>query len=259
MSDVACRWIEDNYRANPFLLWLEYFDVHEPWFPPDYLVRKYQPGYDGEPMAHPNYGSADVYSPDELRNMQARYASMCTLLSRHVGRVLRVADDCNLFENTIVVFLCDHGTFLGEHGLTGKSFIDPDTFDVAPFHREITRICWTMSVPESLGCMTKQPAGGLRQLVQAPDLMPTVLDLCRIETPAEAEIEGVSLVPLLKGETTESPRETAVTAWTTRTQDASMMYCRRPAITDGEWTLIVTVRPRRWSGCRPRMSAWRRP
>lgn len=241
LADVACRWVEDNYRSGPFLLWLDCFDVHEPWWPPEYLWRMYDPDYEGEPMVHPNYHSAEVYSAAELRNMQARYAAMCTLVSKHLGRVLRVIEDSGLLENTIVCFLSDHGIYLGERGLTGKSLIHTEAFDCFPFHVELARMCWSMYIPSSLGL---QSAGGkwYRQVVQAPDLMPTLLDLCGVPLPEG--VEGSSLAPLLRGEVSEGPREVSITTWTLKTHHGlGVLHCRRPTVTDGEWTLLLSEPP----------------
>jgi len=243
LADVACRWVEDNYRSGPFFLWLDCFDVHEPWWPPEYLWRMYDPDYEGEPMVHPNYHSAEVYSPAELRNMQARYAAMCTLVSKHLGRVLRVIEDSGLLENTIVCFLSDHGIYLGERGLTGKSLIHAEAFDCFPFHLELARMCWSMYIPPSLGLKS---AGGrrYRQVVQAPDLMPTLLDLCGIPLPEGVKVEGSSLVPLLRGETSEGPREVSITTWTLKTHHGlGVLRCRRPTVTDGEWMLLLSEPP----------------
>lgn len=240
LTSVACRWLEDNYRAGPFLLWLDCFDVHEPWFPPQYLLDHYHPGYAGEPMAHPNYHSAEVYAPDELRNLQARYAAMCTQTSKHLGKVIRTIADSGLLANSIVVLMSDHGTYLGERGRTGKSLIAPGQNDCFPFHREIADIVWTMHLPAELGA---RPSGTrLSQPIQAPDLLPTVCDLCGLETPAS--VEGTSLAPLLRGESDAPPRPIAVTASCCGTSHATGMFpSRRPTVTDGEWTLLLAEPP----------------
>jgi arylsulfatase A-like enzyme len=45
---TANRWLEENHDAGPFMLWVDFFDVHEPWDPPEYLVQRYdRSGYDG--------------------------------------------------------------------------------------------------------------------------------------------------------------------------------------------------------------------
>jgi arylsulfatase A-like enzyme len=237
LIDLACRWIEDNCRGGPFMLWLDSFDVHEPWFPPEYLWRMYQPEYDGEPMVHPNYHSSSVYSPQELKNLQARYAAMCTLVSKQIGRLLRTIEDSGLLQNSIVCFLSDHGMYLGERGRTGKSLIKPDANDCFPFHCELARICWSMHLPPSLN--VKFATGGSRMMpvIQAPDLLPTVLELCGVPAPKEANLEGVSLVPWLKNERSDQPRKISVTTSTGGTK------CRRPTVTDGEWTLLLTEPP----------------
>lgn len=237
LADVACRWIEDNCLGNPFFLWVDFFDVHEPWFPPRYLVDLYHPGYRGNPMPHPNYDSARVYSREELADMRARYAGMCTLLDAAVGRVFRLMEETRLLENTVVVFASDHGTYLGEHGRAGKSHINPGIMDCFPFYREVSNICWAMHVPPSLGLKVRRPGTRMKQVVQPPDLMPTILDLCGVAAPAGAGVEGASLVPLLTGRTNRGPREVSI--MTQHSGESS----RKPAVTDGKWTLVVGEPP----------------
>lgn len=240
LGRVVTQWVEDNYRSErPFMLWADFFDVHEPWFPPRYLLDLYHPGYDGEPMPHPNYDSADAYDDDELMNLQARYAAQCTLLSKSVGTVFRLLDDTGLLENTIVVFMSDHGIYLGERGRTGKSLINPESFDAFPFHRELANICWSMYIPPSLGIKTLPAGTRLKQVVQPPDLMPTLLELCGIEPDDEMDMEGASLVPLLTGQSETPPRDVSVTTWHMNLE----MPCRMPTVTDGQWTLLLHEPP----------------
>lgn len=236
LANVACRWVEDNYRGGPFMLWLDCFDVHEPWFPPRYLLDLYarqHPAYGGEAMVHPNYGSASAYSAGELGNLRAHYEAMCTLLSRQVGRVLRTIEDAGLLDNSVVLFMSDHGLYLGERGRTGKSEIRPGFADAFPFYSEVSRICWSMHVPPSLGLDVRPPGTRDAALVQAPDLLPTVLELCGIDLPQGTPIEGRSLVPWLTGEPDQPLREIAITTST------GGVHCRRPTVTDGQWTLVL--------------------
>lgn len=245
LATRACRFIEDNWKAGPFFLWVDSFDPHEPWFPPEHLWRAYDPDYSGEPMCHPNYSKASHYEAHELKNMQARYAATCTLVSKQFGRILRTVEDAGLFENTIVVFMSDHGMSLGERGVTGKTIIQPDELDHLAFHPEIGRLCWTMHVPERLGCKAAHPGARFAQPIQAPDLLPTVLDLCGLKPPSSVDLEGCSLVPLLKGQTDAPPRAISVTAGTGRISSADgTTFCRRPTVTDGRWTLHLSEPPK---------------
>ncbi|MEC9379255.1 MAG: sulfatase, partial [Candidatus Latescibacterota bacterium] len=123
---TASRWLEENHDASPFLLWIDFFDVHEPWDPPEYLVARYdvRSRYDGPPMIHPNYGPASNYSRRELANLKAHYAAEAFLVNKWIGYLLDKVDDLGLFEDTVIAFTSDHGMFLGEHNRTGKSNID---------------------------------------------------------------------------------------------------------------------------------------
>ena len=44
-ASTAIRWLEENDGVQPFFLWIDFFDLHEPWDPPEYMVRRYDPGY----------------------------------------------------------------------------------------------------------------------------------------------------------------------------------------------------------------------
>ncbi|MGB9595052.1 MAG: sulfatase-like hydrolase/transferase, partial [Candidatus Poribacteria bacterium] len=61
-GQLAIKWLEENYNYSPFFLWVDFFDPHEPWDPPEYMVKRYTPDYDGIPMLHPNYGHSSAYT-----------------------------------------------------------------------------------------------------------------------------------------------------------------------------------------------------
>ena len=44
----AARWLERNHKRAPFFLYIDTFDPHEPWDPPDHYTDLYDPGYKGE-------------------------------------------------------------------------------------------------------------------------------------------------------------------------------------------------------------------
>jgi arylsulfatase A-like enzyme len=233
-SEKVCEWLEGNWRGGPFFLWVDFFDVHEPWDPPEYLWRMYQPEYEGEPMIQPNYGSMDAYAPQELANMRARYAGEVTLISKVIGRILRTMEDMGLMEKTIVTLLSDHGTFVGDQGRTGKSLIAPDRFDAFPQYSQIARLVWMIKAP---GFEHRR----FEDIVQPPDLMPTLLDLCGLGVPGD--VEGRSLLPLME-ERGESERRLAISTWTMPTHfSKELVFCRRPTVTDGEWTLVIQEPP----------------
>jgi arylsulfatase A-like enzyme len=203
---LAVEWLEDNYKHHPFFLWVDFFDPHEPWDPPEYMVRKYDPDYDATPMIHPNYGKAGDYTPQELKNLRAHYCAEAELVDRWVGRVLEKIDDLGLWDNSIVVFTTDHGMSLGEHNRTGKSNINERDERCWPIYPEVAHIPFMIAAPHL--------AGGreIDELLQPPDILPTLLDLAGVEAEPAQAFHGKSFAPTLRGRTQEPLREFAITS-----------------------------------------------
>lgn len=63
------------------------------------------------------------YTPEEWQLLRSRYYGMVALLDESIGKILAALDDSGLTDNTVIVFLSDHGDYLGDHGLHGKGFM----------------------------------------------------------------------------------------------------------------------------------------
>ncbi len=193
---TAIRWLEENHTAGPFFLWVDFFDPHEPWDAPEYLVRRYDPDYAGPPMLHPNYGPSDVYTPEELHNLWAHYAAETELVDRWIGRVLQKIDDLALWDDTIVVVTSDHGMSLGEHQRTGKSNLHDADPRYWPIYPEVGHAILLLAGSQI-------PAGqSLELLAQPADLLPTLCDLAGVEVQPPVPLQGRSFArALTTGET----------------------------------------------------------
>ena len=201
---TAVEWLEENYLYDPFFLWVDFFDPHEPWDPPEYMVRKYDPDYAGEPMLHPNYGRSDDYTPAELHNLRAHYCAEAELVDRWVGRILEKIDDLALWENSIVVFTTDHGISLGEHNRTGKTNINDRDDRIWPIYPEIAHIPFLVSAPGL-------PDGGsVRGFAQPVDILPTLLELAGVEQAPPEPFHGRSFARALRGDAGGTGVECAV-------------------------------------------------
>jgi len=88
-------------------------------------------------MLHPNYGLSSAYTQAELQNLWAHYAAESELVDRYIGRVLQKIDDLQLWANSVVVVMADHGMSIGEHGRTGKSNFCADDKRYWPIYPEI--------------------------------------------------------------------------------------------------------------------------
>ena len=110
------------------------------------------------------------------------YAKVLKSFDDNVGRTLDYLEQHGLMENTLVVYTSDQGFYMGEHGWFDKRFM----------YEESMHTPLVMHLPKGLDAK-----GDIAEMVQNIDYAPTFLDLAGAEIPAD--IQGVSLLPLLKG------------------------------------------------------------
>ena len=111
------------------------------------------------------------------------YAKVVKSLDDNIGRVLDYLEEKGLLDNTLVVYTSDQGFYMGEHGWFDKRFM----------YEESMRTPLVMRLPKGL-----KARGDISQMVQNIDYAPTFLELAG--APVPDDIQGVSLLPLLKGE-----------------------------------------------------------
>lgn len=108
----------------------------------------------------------------------------------NVGRVLKYLDDNGLTENTVVVYSSDQGFFLGEHGLYDKRWL------FEPCLRTPLLVRWPGNIQAGSTC---------DRIVSNLDFAETFMELAGLPVPAD--MQGASLVPLLRGEEPASWRK----------------------------------------------------
>jgi arylsulfatase A-like enzyme len=187
ITDSAIRVIEAKDDA-PFFVWCSFPDPHAPVAPPrpycdlynpadmplparregelDDLPPVYRRVLDGElrPNGVDNTGVTD----DHWREIIAGTYGMITHVDAEIGRVLDALERSSRGEETIVVFIADHGDMMGDHGLLWKAFY---TF------RGCINIPYIVAAPG-------MPGGRVSDaLVSQIDLMPGLLDLCGVPMP----------------------------------------------------------------------------
>lgn len=114
------------------------------------------------------------------------YLATVKAVDESVGKLLQYLDDHNLAENTLVVYSSDQGFYLGEHGWYDKRWMFEESFRM-PF---VAR--WPGKI---------KPGHRPAQLIQNIDYAPTFLEVAGEKIPEE--IQGDSLVPLMKGTKSE--------------------------------------------------------
>ncbi len=203
-AEEAIGFIE-RQKDRPWLLSVNIFDPHPPYDPPAVYREKYSP----DEMAAPKWkeGELDNKPPlqkrDYLRGGQdgtgpcysalsererkqaiADYYAMVELIDDQVGRMLSALEETGQREDTIVVFMSDHGEMLGDHGLYWKG---------AYFYEELVHIPLILSWPGKF-------RSGLRSraLAELVDLAPTLMEAAGLSVPYY--MQGKSLMPILLGE-----------------------------------------------------------
>ncbi|NCO96316.1 MAG: sulfatase-like hydrolase/transferase, partial [Armatimonadetes bacterium] len=230
---TASKWLEENHKTDKFFLWVDCFDPHEPWDPPEYLVDLFDPGCEDTPMLHPNYGHASAYTPAELKNLQAHYRAEAKLVSKWVGHLLKKVEELQLLDDTVVVFTTDHGFFIGEHDRTGKSNISKeDERGAWPLYEEVSHIPLVVHFP---GCKAKR----VKEIAQPTDLMPTLLDLAGVKIPKQCH--GKSLKPLLKGSKAKWPQRYAFSS--TALTTAGRAEQPWTTVYDKNWAFFIGGKP----------------
>lgn len=111
------------------------------------------------------------------------YLKVVKSLDDNVGRVLDYLEEHGLLENTLVVYTSDQGFYMGEHGWFDKRFM----------YEESMHTPLIMRLPKGY-----DRRGDIDELVQNIDYAPTFLEIAGVEIPED--IQGVSLMPLLRGE-----------------------------------------------------------
>jgi len=228
-AETAVQWLEENYLAGPFFLWVDFFDPHEPWDAPEYLVKRYDPDYSGIPMLHPNYGPSAEYTDSELRNLRAHYNAEAELIDRWVGRLLGKLDDLQLWDDTIVLLTTDHGMSLGEHGRTGKSNIHEDDPRFWPLYPEISH------VPLMLAGGGIPGGRSANAIVHPADFLPTLCELAEVEANPPKPFDGKSFAAVARGET-ETHRDFTVAGCFSRGKDGKVpAHCSTPFVVTERW------------------------
>jgi arylsulfatase A-like enzyme len=196
----AMEVLEELKESRPFFLTVDVFDPHEPWDPPLKYVYLYDdPDYDGIEPITVKYGDAGYLDERLLQRARALYAGETTMMDRWFGEFLNKVDELGLFEETLLIFVSDHGLQLGDYGVVGKvsSRLFPDLMDIPMLIRH----------PEGKG------RGQTTDYFSAfHDIPATIADMLGFE-PADQPLDGVSLAPLLEGQRPAAERPYMVSGY----------------------------------------------
>ena len=226
IKNLTIQEMDNCDDGRPFFMWCSFPDPHFPFGPPAPYNKMFDPEKVPDPVAWDDdrkdmnesyqqdyYTERGIFSVDggptdltleQIKETKALTWGQVKSVDDSVGQVMAHLKETGKLENTIVIFLADHGELMGDHGLFCKG----------PFHYEgLLRVPFIVSYPKKLKKNVRTDA-----LAGILDFMPTVLDLAEVpypdnpvkdwEGPFEGQeiykgrprLPGKSLVPVMTGE-----------------------------------------------------------
>jgi len=191
--------LADGYKNNdrPFMLDVRYTAPHAPWNKEQHPKEIFDTYADHDFSELPdveahewNYPAAVVHHGEKRRELLAGYYSAITAMDIGIGQLLDRLDELGLADDTIVIFTGDNGMSMGHHGIWGKGngTFPQNMYDTA------VKVPFLARYPGVIPAGTRNDG-----LFSHYDIMPTIVELCGLDKPAE-HLPGHSMLGALKGE-----------------------------------------------------------
>lgn len=183
----------DREKNHPFFTFISTNAPHDPYIVPEEFYNMYGDlplpySYTDDLLDKPNIyrrikGVFSTISEEEMKTIRRCYHAYCTLIDSEIERLVKYLKENNLYDDTLIVFLSDHGDLQGAHGLCTKG--------VLPFE-EGYRIPLLFKLPGNI-------KGETEDLFSTIDIAPTVLSLLNLPA-IRNDIDGKDKSSSLFGE-----------------------------------------------------------
>jgi arylsulfatase A-like enzyme len=196
LASETAKFIQQN-RDRPFFAYLSFYSVHTPLMAREDLRLKYE-AKRKQLKLETRWGREE---PRDVRLVQdhAVYAGMVEAMDQAVGKVLAKLDELQLRENTLVIFTSDNGGLSTSEGWptsnlplrAGKGWMYEGGI------REPFLVRWPAVIKPGAKVA---PGSDCSTPISSPDLFPTLMEAAQAQPDGQQTRDGVSLVPLLRGE-----------------------------------------------------------
>lgn len=199
-GDVAVDAIEGYNSDKPLLLKISFARPHSPYDPPQRVLDMYD-GIEipapvvGEWVSNewrkfddPSYNSdaaIGAFGAEYAKNTRRHYYASVTFVDEQIGRIVEALKEAGLYDNSIIIFVSDHGDMVGDHDLWRKTYA----------YEGSTAIPYIVKLPSDIESVVEK-GSVMEYPVELRDLLPTMLDLCDVEQPEQ--MDGRSLLPLFE-------------------------------------------------------------
>jgi arylsulfatase A-like enzyme len=213
-------WLDENTDARPFFLYVHTMDPHHPYLPPEPMRPAFAPAEE-DMRALTRLLAMHPPPPDlieQVDRLRALYDAAARFNDQSFGHLIDVLADRGLMDETVVIFVSDHGEEFFEHGdwQHGKNL-----------HVE------TLSVPLAMKFPGVEGGRRIPHLTGHVDVLPTLLDYLGL--PPVDGMDGRSVLPLLTGLHQSAPGSGRAFAHLSLDGHESV------AVVDGNWKLIVVT------------------
>ena len=184
---TCVEWLERNKSEQPKFLWMDTFQNHEPWLPPEPFDLYLPKDYHGPKTILPMGGQVSDWGDEgTVGCVRGLYAGEVAYVDDCLRRLFGGMELMGYFDDSLICVLADHGHPLADHG---KCLKGSDRM-----YSELLKVPLMMRFPGG-------QYGGQRldALAQFPDLLPTWLDALGLGSAAH-DMAGRSLMPLIRGE-----------------------------------------------------------
>ena len=233
----ALAWI-DSVPGQPFFLFAHYYDPHEPYAPPPPYVGLFEEedyaGAIGDGFVlHDHFPDVKGLNFEPLRalaesdwnHIRTLYDGEIRFTDDSIAALLEGLEERGLLENTLVVFLSDHGEEFFEHEGFGHGHA---------MYGEVIRVPLIFRLPGVL------PEGlRVRNQVRLIDVMPTILEVLGIGN--TADMEGVSLLAHMEGRQESEPQGARLFGSQTAYTEAVLQGPEQKSITAYPWKIVYGV------------------
>lgn len=174
--DAGCAFLEKNHGEDNWLLQVETFDPHEPFYAPQAYLSLYEDSWQGP---HYDWPRGKVCESEEaVEHIRCCYRALVSMCDRNLGRILDLMDRYDLWRDTLLIVGTDHGFLLGEHGWWAKNQM--------PYYNEVANNPLFIWDPRSAAQGERRQA-----LVQMIDWAPMLYDF--FQQPIPPDVQGHSL------------------------------------------------------------------
>lgn len=180
--DEACDFVARDH-ASPWFAHVGIFAPHNPFNPPQRFAAMYDPDKLPDPVMNDEERAASKLSAADWRASKAHYYGHVSEIDEQVGRLMQRLEETGQRDNTLVIFMSDHGDHNGDHGRGGKG---------APGWDACLRVPLIVSWPGRVAAGQKRS-----EVVELIDIVPTILDLCVCQAPPC--VQGRSMRAMLEG------------------------------------------------------------